>query len=351
MNYLESEILKKENILLVLPENPKLEFLASVLALGLALESLQKNINIITDKPYKKYPFLAFPKNTALEIENAGDIFISIDTKDRKIQELRYEKLEDEIRIHLSPENNKIFKKDISVHFSNTPFELIVIFGVKTEKELGDFYQKNKEVFSEAETIFINKESYPEFIFDLLADLKIVLTRPIATNLLAAIMAESEGLSELKKKRLFKLASHLLKVNADYQQIASFFYKNKSQNEIKASKLILKNAYNFKDNIFFSKIPNYEFEKSQLSSKELISAIIKQNTLASEKNTLVVFLEPPKEKINQLGIVCVLVSFCKNTISEFSKKFKLTAKNNSLLFSMKANSLKEAEEKITKLIK
>ncbi len=351
MNYLQSELLKKENILLVLPKNPKLELLASVLGIGLAFEALQKNISVVADEPYKKYPFLSAPKNTSLNIENAGDVFISIDTKGRRVQELRYEKFENEIRIHLGSEAQDIQKKDISVKFSKSPFQLIVVFGVKTKEELGDFYKENKEIFSETETIIINKESYPEFSYDLLSDLKLEITRPIATNLLAGIMAESSGLREFKEYRSFKLASHLLKMNADYRQIASFFYKDKSQADIKASRLILKNAHHLKDNIFISKIPNYELKKSELSSNQIISAIIKQNGLVSEKNSLFVFLEPPKEKLSQLGIICIFISFNKNTLLQFSKLFKTPQKDNRILFSIKAKSISEAENKITKLIK
>jgi nanoRNase/pAp phosphatase (c-di-AMP/oligoRNAs hydrolase) len=353
MNYLEAEILKKESILLVLPENPKLELLASVLAIGLALKNLQKNVQIVTDDPYKKYPFLSFPKNTSLEIEDAGDVFISIDTKGRRVEELKYEKLENEIRIHLDSESEtkNIQKKHVSVKFSKSPFELIVIFGVGGKEELGSFYKENEEIFSETETITINKESYPEFAYDLLSDLKLEITRPIATNLLAAIMAETSGLSSFKEYRSFRLASHLLKMNADYQQIASFFYKNKSQSDIKASRLILKNAHHLKNDIFFSKIPNYELKKSELSSNQIISAIIKQNGLASEKNSLIVFLEPPKEKLSQLGIICIFVSFNKNTLLKFSKLFEAPQTDNNILFSIKATSILEAENKIIEMIK
>jgi len=351
MNYLESELLKKENILLALPKNPKPELLASVLGLALALETLQKKVSVIAEEPYKKYPFLSSPKNISPEVKNAGDVFVSIDTKGRKVQDLRYEKLENEIRIHLGSEAKDIQKKHVSVKFSKTPFELIVIFGVKNKEDLGAFYRENKEIFSESESIIINKENYPEFVFDLLSDLKLEITRPIATNLLAGIMTESSGLTNFKDCRSFRLVSHLLKMNADYRQIASFFYKDKSQTDIKASRLVLKNSFYFKDNIFFSKIPNYELNKSGLSSNQIISAIIKQNELISEKTSLLVFLEPPKEKLAQFGIICVFTSLNKNTLLKFSRIFKATPKQNSLLFSVKAESLKEAENKIAKFIK
>jgi|GEM_PF-2850180 len=351
MNYLETKIQEKEEILLVIPKESSLELMASVFALAISLETLQKNIRVISDNSYKDYPFLSFPKKISEDIEDVGDLFISIDTRGRKVEEIRYEKLEDEIRIHLGSADKAIKKKHISAKLSKIPFELVVVFGVNKKEDLGDLHKENKEIFDEAETIIVNKDNYATFVYDLLSELKIDILRPVATNLLAAIMAETNGFNNLKEHRSFKLASQLIKMNANYQQIATFFYKDKSQVEISALKLILKNAYYLKNNIFFSKIPNFELKRSGLSSNEIISAIIKLKGLTSEKNSIIVAMEPPREKIEKLGIVCVFASFNKDTLSRFSEIFESQAKNNGILFSVKANSLQEAENKISKLIK
>ncbi|MBI3671819.1 hypothetical protein HY249_03425, partial [Candidatus Azambacteria bacterium] len=150
-NSLENKILEKENILVVLPENPKLELLSAVLGFALALERLNKNVRIISDDSYRKYGFLRPPKHISSDIDDYGEIFISIDTKNNIVSELRYEKLDDEIRIYLGSEGAGLKKNSVSAKFLNTPYDLILVFGVDSAGELENFYKKNTDIFEGAD--------------------------------------------------------------------------------------------------------------------------------------------------------------------------------------------------------
>ncbi len=350
MKSTEDKILKNSNILIIIPENPKVELLSAVFGFSLALEALDKEVSVISDNSYKKYPFLKHPKNLSSEIKDRGDFFISINTENDKIKELRYEKSENEIKIHLDPENEKLKKEAISIKFSTSPYDLILVFGAESESQIENFYKKNIDVFSEIDIEFINKEFYSDFILDLIYKIKAGMNSKIATNLFTSTFIESKKPNRRKDSRLLKIMSYLLKARADYPPVIKHFYKDKIIQNRKIAEIILKNISYLKKNQLFSKIPYFEFEKLKLSSNELISAIIETRLLTPSEENLVVLIEPSKENLKSFGILGIFISDNKKSLDKFSKIFNSSYKKNFILFSVKSDTLKNAESKIIKLL-
>jgi len=351
MKSLENKILEKKNILVILPEKPKTELTSAVFGLALALESINKNIHLISDNSYKRYAFLHHPKKISENVDEDGDIFVSIDTTDKNIKELSYEKLENEIRIHLEPETRGFKKSAVSAKFQKAPFDLILIFGVDSEDQIANFYKKNSDVLQETDIVFINKESYSDFTFDLIYKIKAKLSALVATNLLASAMLESKNIKTGEGQKIFKTISHLFNFGANHKKIIEDIFPDKSLRSAETTGVLLKNISYLKPGLLFSKIPDFEFETLKLSSNELISAIIETRLVVPKKDDLVVLVEPLKKNIDKIGILGIFVSEDEERAEKFSKMFGGTQKNNYIVFSVATSNLKDAESKLSLLLK
>ncbi len=351
MSTLENKILAKENILIIIPENQKIELLSAVLGFSLVLEGLSKNIRVISsDNSHKKYNFLSHPKKISSDIDEPGELFISINTKDSAVNELRYEKLEDELRIHLKSDGIGIKKNSISAKFIKTPYDLILVFGAENISQIENFYKKNIDIFEGADLCFINKEFYSDFILDIIYKLKGILNSEIATNLFASTLIESSKPTRLGDNRLLKILSYLLKSKANHSVVTKYLFKDRNIKNSDISEIILKNILCLQSEFLLSKIPALELARTQVSSNDLISAIIETRLLIPQNHSLVVLIETPK-KVEGLGTLVVLTSESKEILNKLSKALNSSSKDNYFLFSINSKNLKEAEDKVAKLIK
>ena len=349
MKNIEDKILEKKNILLVLPNKPKLELLSAVFGFSIALESLNKKVSVISNDNYKKYTFLHYPKNISSKLNESGDIFVSIDTQGKNISELRYEKLDNEIRIHIDAGSPGLKKELISAKFSKSPYDLILIFGTDSKEDLDNFYKENNELFKDSDVVFINQRPYSQIIFELIHKLKAGINNSIATNILTSSLIESSYKENIKNIKLLKIISNLLGLS-DHSSVFKYIHDKELINS-SIIEIILKNITKPKKDLFMSKISSFDIEELSLSSKEIISVIIDSKFIIPHNNDLLALMESPKNKIGEKSIIGILVSEDNNRLIKFSKILGSTPVNNFILFSIKTKSLLEAENKINKLLK
>ncbi len=340
MKNIEDKILEKENILVVLPKEAKMEVCASAFGLALALEKIGKNVQVISEKA--DFDILHQPKKVLKKPICKGNFYISI-KKTEEIEELRYEKTENEIKIHLNPKTNGLPKDIVSTKFLNPPFGLVIVFGAEAESHIKDFFNQNSDILEEADLVFVGKNPYSLFVFELAHKLKVNLCERISTNIFASALYEIQKEPNKKNSKLLKLIFYLLKYNAEYEKVLKKIHKKSIKNP-KIAETIFKNSSYVSENVILSKIPNFELENLKLSSNELISDIIDMSFLIPKNTCFFILVEPPK-KTEKIKYIALVVSKNKKLSDVF------ISKKDYALFSVLANSLSEAEKKIIKLIK
>ncbi len=347
MKKIEDEILKKDKMLLVLSENSETELISAVFAFAISLEKLNKKVSVVLNKN-KNFPkILHRPKKINIDIDETGELFISIDTKKSSVSELRYEKLENELRIHLKSDINNIKKSSISTKFAKSPFDAVLIFGASSKEDIYDFYINHSEIFEQSSIFFINQKPYSQFIFELIHKLKIQLDKKISENILISTLFEIKNTKKIKNTKPFKIIHHLIN-QSEYNKIIKEIYNFKINN-IKAVKMFLKNISSVKEDIFISKIPFFEIRESGLSSKDVFFAIMNAGFLIPEKSAAILLIEPPSKNMD---IPALFFSKDKEKIDKVSEFTKIPSMDkNYILFSIPLKNFNKASENIKNLVK
>lgn len=349
MQELKDKILNSRNLLVVLPEKPKPDILASVLSFALALENTGKKVRLICESTDKICNLLKIPEGILSGARECGDILISIDIKDKKLRELKYEKLEDRLHIYIDAGKEGLKKDAVLAKFAKSPYDLILVFGASGKEDLGSLYAKNQDMFDGVDIEYIKSDSYFKLIFNFLTSIKTQHTKDTATGLLASAVLETANFRKTKEPNLFKAASFLIEMGADHQAIMNHLYNGIEAKSLKHTGLILKNASYLANNII-SKINNLEMKEYDLNLKNIINALHHINYFIAEKDNFIVLAEAPFKKEEEPAIFGVFVSSEKENMKKFARIFNSSAHNDCIIFSVNADSLGEAEQKIITLI-
>lgn len=208
INTAKSLVEKSTEILVLLPQNPGPDSIASALSLFLALEQSGKQAHIACGTPidFKEYPLKQTEKITQ-KIGNKN-LVISLKVDSRESV--------DKVSYNLD-EANKVFNlivtpkkgaqpldsQAVSYSMAGARADLIIIVGASAFDDLGSLYAAEPGLFTETSSIAINrKETVPfatyhlsndtvssiaEWTTIIIEQLGLTLSADIATNLLAAI--------------------------------------------------------------------------------------------------------------------------------------------------------------------
>lgn len=247
-----SKISEAHNVLILVAGNNS-DSLASGLALHSFLRKVDKEATTLSVMP--KTPRLSFLSgftDVAEQIELKKNFVIDVSTQRTEIEELSYKKETDRLSIFIKPKKGQFQASDITFRNSSYPFELLILIGIDSLEQLGDFYSQNAELFFETPILNIgyraSNESYgslnlvnlsatshSEIIFDLIAQYESsLIDENIATQLLTGIISETESFQHVRTTpQTFLKASQLVSLGANQQQIISQLYKNKSLGMLK----------------------------------------------------------------------------------------------------------------------
>lgn len=349
MHEIKDKILNARGILAVLPENPKLDLLTAVLSLALALEDAGKKIKFICVDNHKIFNIVKKPKDISEEIQESGDIVVSINIKDKNLKELKYEKLDDHLHIYIDAGKEGLKKNAVSAKFAKSPYDLILIFSAKEKEQLGNFYLKNQDIFKGVDIEYINSESYFKTVFNFLTSIKTKHTKDTATGLLAAVVLETANFQKTKESNLFKAASFLMEAGADHQAVVKQLREDIESADLKNIGLVLKNS-SYLTNSVIAKINASEMKEYDLNIKKIIYIMQRVKNIVLEKDNFIALAEIISQKDKKPMTIGVFTSSKKENMEKFAGIFNTSAANDSIIFSINADSLEEAEKKIITLL-
>jgi nanoRNase/pAp phosphatase (c-di-AMP/oligoRNAs hydrolase) len=234
--------------ILIIAQNTNGDSLASALALRAFLKKLEKDAVLLAPGAVpEKYAFLPEASTVLERIDLMKSFVIDVSTKRSEVAELSYKKEGDKLSIYLKPRTGEFAASDISFRSSAFPYELLILVGIPSLDQLGNFYSQQAELFFDVPIINIDfrgsNENYgqynlvqlsatscSEIILDLVNNFEFSLVdENIATQLLAGIISETNSFQHVRTTpQTFLKASQLVSLGAKQQEIISHLYKTKS---------------------------------------------------------------------------------------------------------------------------
>lgn len=241
--------------LILLPPLPSRDTVSSGVALALFLSALGKEPTLAAERIEERrddLAFLVWPEATLAAISGARDFVLSFKTEYNNILDIRTERNEKELRIHLTPEHGTLDPRDFSFILAKYKFDVVITVDAPDKESLGKLYEENPDIFYEVPIINIdrhsNNEQYGQLnLVDVTASSaseiiahyieaigKEFLDTNIAEALLTGIMAATDSFQRKNTTpKTLSLASTLMGHGADQQKIVKNLYKTQPLHTLK----------------------------------------------------------------------------------------------------------------------
>lgn len=157
------EILQKtKKPLVVLPQHPNGDTIASAWAISVYLEKKGIISTVAVSDPYDKksrFGFLPSPTNIISSLTGSKNFVLIFDTSNNPISNVRTERRDNELRITLTPEKNSIDPRDFSFVPAELKYDLIIALGCAEKESIGKLYEESADIFYEIPIVNIDCQS------------------------------------------------------------------------------------------------------------------------------------------------------------------------------------------------
>lgn len=297
-------LINSNHILIILSENPNQDILSS----GLGLSHFFNNKNIKTTLAYidpqenqKSINFLESPKDTEIthSISGSRELILSFNTKYNNILEARTERLEDEFRVYITPEQGMVDSRDFSFLPAKFPYDLIITLGMAERESAGKIHDEVPDLFYEIPTINIDNQSenkqygqlnivkitassISEIVGELLQNIDNEnISKSCADCLLTGIISATHSFQKQNTTpNSMNLASYFIEKGADQQKIVQHLYKTQPMSLIKLWGKSMTNLSNDEKNeLIWTILSQEEINSTGAQTSDLYTVLkkIKQN--------------------------------------------------------------------------
>ncbi len=275
--------------ILILTQSNNGDSLAASLALRSFLKKLEKDaIVLVHEDPPSRLQFLPESNQLVKSIDLTKTFVISLSTKKTQLSELSYKKEPEQLSILLKPTTGEFGPADVTFGSSNFQYDLVILVGIPSLEQLGEFYNKNTELFFQVPVLNIDfrpsNENYgqmnlvdltatscSEIVLDLINKFESsLLDETIATQLLTGIITETNSFQHVRTSpQIFLKASQLVSLGAKQQEIISYLYKSKSLGLLKLwGRVLARLKQDFNNLLVYSVITNTDLIKAGASDTD-----------------------------------------------------------------------------------
>lgn len=332
-----NKISQSQNIL-ILAAGSNGDSLAASLALRAFLKKLEKEVALLSTTPVSnRFEFLPEVNQVSHQIDLTKTFVVNVSTKQNQLAELSYKKNPEQLSIFLKPATGEFSEADVSFGSSSFPFDLVILIGISSLEQLGDFYNQHTDLFFQVPVLNIDfkgsNENYgqmnlvemtatsvSEIILDLINKFESsLIDETIATQLLAGIIAETNSFQHVRTTpQVFLKASQLVSLGAKQQEIVSNLYKTKSLGLLKLWGRVLARLKPELDNqLVYSAVNHNDLVKAG-ASEEDASAIIKEMAAQLSFAKVFVFLKEETNGQTTVFVHCVLALSLPEIFGQFA---------------------------------
>lgn len=286
---------KANKILIALPEAPTADSVASGLALKLFLQKLQKDVSLASSGGLpESLKFLPGSDSIVSGISGGKSFVITVDTAQKKLDEVSYQTLESQIRIYLKAKGEMFSEAELSFGADKFPVDVIVVLDALSLESLGELFFSHTDLFFETPKINIDHKSGNEYfgavnlvdvtsssVAEILSGLlqqfeAALMDQDIATCLLAGIITKTQSFKASRTTpQAFLKASQLVNLGGRQQEIIKQFYKTKSLPLLKLWGRVLARL-KIVEPVFlaYSLLNEEDFKKSGATEAEIVPALM-----------------------------------------------------------------------------
>jgi len=242
-NILESA----KNVLIFTPQNAGGDAIGSVWATYFFLKkkNIEATVVVSSQNPYlERFSFLSKPEEIIESLAGARDFVLAFNTKFNKITNVKTERVEDELRIFITPEKGSIDPRDFSFIPAKFKYDLVISVGSADKESIGKVYEENPDIFYEVPVVNIDHHTENDQFGQInLVDIKASSTcevladailkideknvdETIAQCLLAGLIDETNSFQKKNTTpKALHIAALLMTKGAEQQKIIRFLYK------------------------------------------------------------------------------------------------------------------------------
>lgn len=336
---------RKHPLILLMP-HPNRDCLATSIALAHYLALLGGSPTIAAvgvERKLSELSFLPCPSVVVESLSGSRDFVLSFNTTHNPILDVRTERSDHELRIHLTPEHGTIDPRDFSFILAKYKFDLVITVGTPDKESLGSLYEAHPDIFYEVPVVNIDQHgsneqfgqinlvdvtasSTAEIVTALLREIgEEFLDGPVAEALLAGIMAATDSFQKkTTTPRALELASFLMSRGADQQKIVKHLYKTQPLHLLKLWGRIMSNIRSDENHSLMSATVTIEDlvqARSSVSDLAIVLEKIRSN-YAGATTFAVFYAEGPLVtklfiKTNQEGLLTSLAThFPESSITD-----------------------------------
>lgn len=277
-----------QKVLIFSHVNPDGDALGSILALTLVLKKLGKEVTAVTQENIpENLQFLPSKDHLSSTFSGTKDFILAINTSKVKVDKLSYKNVveENKLNIIITPTAGLFKPEDVTFSFGNYKYDLIIVLDSPDLERLGDFYDKNTELFYETPVVNIDHHggndhfgkvnwvdltatSTAEILVALIESLsrdKPLLDSDVATALLTGIIVDTGSFQNSNTTpKSFTVAAQLVAAGARQQEIIKWIFKTRSLSTLKLWGRVLENVKEEKQyNFIYSSVSRNDFTQIQ----------------------------------------------------------------------------------------
>ncbi len=236
-----------KHALILVAENFSGDEIGSAWAMYYFLKKNSCDVSIIVPKNNnvtERFAFLPRPEEAIENLLGARDFVLSFNTERNKITNVRTERVDNELRIYITPEKGSIDPRDFSFIPAKFKYDLVIVLGSPDKESLGRTYEENPDIFFEVPVVNIDNHSEnenfgqlnivditasstSEIVADLMQKMDAdKIDETIAECLLAGIIDETNSFQKKNTTpKSLRIAAGLMAKSADQQKIIRYLYK------------------------------------------------------------------------------------------------------------------------------
>lgn len=243
----KSIINNAKHVLIFTPENAGGDAIGSAWATYFFLKkkNIEATVVLAAGNPYsERFSFLNKPEDIIESLAGARDFVLAFNTKYNKITNVKTERVEDELRIFITPEKGSIDPRDFSFIPAKFKYDVVIAVGCPDKESIGKVYEENPDIFYEVPVVNIDHHTENDQFGQInVTDIKASSTceilaevilkideksidEVIAECLLAGLIDETNSFQKKNTTpKALQVAAILMTKGAEQQKIIRFLYK------------------------------------------------------------------------------------------------------------------------------
>ncbi len=361
------QIKKARNILITFSAEWSSDAVSSALAFSQFLKKLGKQVDIVAEENKKNdsLSFLEGFSDIKNRFKNLKNFIISLDTRNTKIEKIKYHKEDDKIDFIISPKDGNFSHEDISSSLSKFRYDLIICIGTPDIESIGKIYEGDNEFFYKIPIINIdnhaeNEEygqinlvdltavSSSEILFNIFSNYsRDSIDENIATALLTGITAETKSFKtqNITPDSLSTVAQ-LISMGADRDLIVNNLYRSRSIGVLKLwGRVLARLNNNHGGKLVWSTLSHLDFHKTDTNEKDL-TEVVDELIISIPEARIIVLIYENKNKETD----AILYSTKGVNALQASKGFNPSGTKNLAKLSIN-KPISEAEKHLIERIK